>query len=47
MGVRVGSEWSREIYGRLLMMKHILEEHKKLTEGEEQAPTNGQPDEDD
>lgn len=34
MGIKVGSPESREIYQRLLTIKKVLEEHKKLTEGE-------------
>ena len=36
VGVRVGTPESREIYERLLTMKRILDEHKKLTEGDGQ-----------
>ena len=38
MGVEVGSPESREIYGRLLIIKRVLDEHKRLTEG---SPDDG------
>jgi hypothetical protein len=46
MGVQVGSEESREIYGRMLEIYRILKEHQERTKGEEQPSPNGQPDED-
>lgn len=33
MGVKVGSPESREIYGRLLIIKRVFDEYKRLTEG--------------
>jgi hypothetical protein len=43
MGIKVGSQASQEIYGRMLELNRILKEHQELTKGEEQPSPNGQP----
>jgi hypothetical protein len=40
LGIRVGSEHSREIYERMLMIKRIAKEYEELTKSPD-AQTNG------
>jgi hypothetical protein len=44
MGIQVGTPESREIYGRMLELRRILREHEELTKGQDDAPANGQDD---